>query len=404
MGRRKPWLLMLLLAGLGLAISLYLTYLHQQLFSGGLAEPSLCSISRSINCEAVTASPYAEWFGVPIAWFGAMAYLLIIGLAGLGLWRPRSYAIPAWGLILIIAATAAATDAYLAYVMAWRIRSLCLFCLLTYALNLGILVFAFRSLPPPRRAHLLQAMAAALPLSGKTQLALPLLVVAVAATTAFGGMELRKALAHEIGTFDEAAFMRFRADFERIDIDIKDDPFIGAKDAKLTIVEFSDFQCPYCRQAHHILQSILPGYADRVKLVFKNLPLGIDCNPILRARYGRELHPAACGLAGLGEAAHAQGQFWPMHDLIFARQQDFGERALTRRELLDLARDAGLDVTRTAALLDARTTQEAVRRDIEAAYHAGISSTPTFLFNGLLIKGMPPLRVLQRIIAIELGE
>jgi len=420
MNQRRGLIGILLLSLLGLAASLYLTWLHQQILTDKLTGFGICDFSRNVSCEAVSASSWSEWFGIPIAWLGAMAYLLWLSLAGIGL--KSKYTSSAVGLIFLIAVIAVGIDVYLCYVMAFSVRILCLFCLLTYLLNLCILYLAWRlgkrrtvslfpgsdfagdesKLSPFFREWMRQTVLNTLPFSGKTSYVFPLIFTLIAIVATMGAYQLNQAVARATPDFNETAFARFSATAHRITVDTSRDPYLGAPDAKLTIVEFSDFQCPYCRRVHIMLQTILPAYEDRVKFVFKNLPLGVDCNPILKARYGRDIHPSACGLARLGEAAVRQHQFWPLHDLIFKVQPDFEGKRLSRNELLELAKTAGLDMKRLKADLNDPETDQAMIADVHAAYRAGANATPTFLFNGLKVEGMPSITILQRIIEIEL--
>jgi len=402
MNQRRSLIGILLLSLVGLTASLYLTWLHQQIFTGKLTGFGICDFGRNVSCEAVSASSWSEWFGVPIAWLGAMSYLLWLSLAGIGL--KSKYTSPAAGLIFLTAVIAVGIDVYLGYIMAFRIRSLCLFCLLTYILNLCILFLAWCLAAGSLREWILKTMLNTLPFSRKTSYVFPLIFVLITTVATTGAYQLNQAVARATPDFNEAAFTRFSATAHRITVDTSRDPYFGASDAKLTIVEFSDFQCPYCRRVHIMLQAILPAYEDRVKFVFKNLPLGIDCNPDLKARYGRDIHPAACGLARLGEAAVRQHRFWPLHDLIFKRQPNFEGKHLSRDDLLDLAKTAGMDMKRLEDDLDNPETDQAVLADVHAAYQAGMNGTPTFLFNGLKIEGMPSITILQRIIEIELTQ
>jgi len=398
MNQRKHLIVILILAAIGLAASAYLTYLHQQIFSGQMTDFSFCGISRTISCEAVSASPYSEWFGAPIAWYGVLGYLLWLSLASLGLYRPETHADPASGLIFITAAGGFLIDLYLAYMMTFKIHSLCLLCLLTYVLNLAILIITFRVSQNPVATTLRNSIATAFPFTAKTSYGFSLLFVFIAVIGLAGGNELRKTTENALANFDEAGFIHYQTSAPRHNVDITSDPYLGAKDADLTIVEFSDFQCPYCKKAHFILQTILPAYFGSVKFIFKNLPLSSSCNPQLQV----DMHPAACKLARLGEAAFQQGKFWPMHDLIFAHQAEFEEKIPASANLMRLSRQAGMDIERLAKDIDSARTRLAVQSDIRAASGLGISGTPVFLFNGLLLHGIPQPGILQRIIEIEL--
>jgi len=403
MQERKNLIAILVLSGSGLATSLYLTYLHIQIISGDLTGSSICNFSRRISCSAVAASPQAEWFGVPIAWLGTMVYLLFLVFTLAALIRPAKNSAAAISLIQTIATVAVVIDVYLAYVMAFEIGSLCLFCLLTYALNIAILLLCLHTSRGLPKGSATDAIKGLIPLSGKTRPAFVIGAVIVISAGALGGQKLIQMQADALSSFDEAGYMQFRAHAKRFRMDISSDPFLGAKDAALTIIEFSDFQCPHCKKAHEMLESILPAYRNRVKLVFKNMPLGIECNQKFRAASGgQDLHPAACALARLAEAAYRQGRFWPAHDLIFSRQREFGNRAPSRRVLLKMAGDAGLDVGRAERDMASPATEASINADLDNAYRADIKGTPTFLFNGLLIRGLPPPNIFRRLIEIEL--
>ncbi len=404
MHHRKKLIAILILSLVGLATSLYLTYLHIHIVAGDMTDSSLCDMSRRISCSAVAASPQAEWFGIPIAWLGAMVYLMFLIFTLIAIVRPEKNTASAIGLILVISAAAVVIDGYLAYIMAFEIGSLCLFCVLTYALNIVILFLCLRAGKSLPKGFPINAINAMIPMSGKTSLAFVTGFILVVSTSALGGQKLNQIQEHALASFDEAGYMQFRAHAKRFQTDVSSDPFLGARDAALTIIEFSDFQCPHCRKANRVLESILPVYLDRVKLVFKNMPIGIECNEKFRAQSkGRDLHPAACALARLGEAAYKQGRFWPTHDLIFSRQKDFGNQAPSMETLLKLAEDAGLDVARAEKDMASPETKEAIRADLADANRVDVNGTPTFLLNGLLIRGLPPPKIFQRMIEIELA-
>ncbi|MFQ5354998.1 MAG: vitamin K epoxide reductase family protein [Mariprofundaceae bacterium] len=399
--RQTLFISILVLTAAGLATSIYLTYLHQHIFTGKLTDFSFCGFSRGISCETVTASPQAEWFSIPLAWYGAMYYLLFMFLGLAAILRPVRDASTATCLILLFSAVAVAIDVYLAYIMAFVIGSLCLLCLLTYILNLAILYLAFRTASPPISKLIKNAIVDFA--TGRARAAVLLSFVTVAAVGILGAQELRRATNDQLASFNEDDYRKFRADTPRLTVDTRSDPYIGPLNADLTIIEFSDFQCPHCRKAHFILQTILPAYKNRVKLVFKNLPLGMECNPNLQGS-PRDFHPSACQLANLGESATKQGKFWPLHDLIFEHQADFKNRRISKDELLNLAKKAGLDTSLVETSAYNAELDKAIHDDIQAANQAGILGTPSFLFNGLLIRGIPSPRVLQRIIDIELED
>jgi len=140
-------------------------------------------------------------------------------------------------------------------------------------------------------------------------------------------------------------------------------PFLGPKDARITIVEFSDFQCPYCVMAVPQLHALLQAYPTQVKLIFKQYPL--------------DRHSTAAFAAAAALSAHKQGRFWPMHDSMFAQQGK-----LSREIIHGLASKLGLDMKRFEADLSSSETQKATSQDIADGDRAGVEGTPTLFIDG----------------------
>jgi len=142
-----------------------------------------------------------------------------------------------------------------------------------------------------------------------------------------------------------------------------DGPGFGPLDAKVTIVAFSDFQCPYCARAASVATQLNEAYSAKAKFVFRQFPLSFHADAHLAAQ------------ASL--AAHAQGKFWEYHDLLFAHQSELG-----RDDLVKYAATAGLDVTKFEAALDGKTYAGVVDDELELGKQAMVDGTPTIFVNG----------------------
>jgi len=160
-------------------------------------------------------------------------------------------------------------------------------------------------------------------------------------------------------------------------------PSMGPANAQITLVEFSDFQCPYCAAAVPEIQAILQAYPKQVKLIFKQYPL--------------DFHNQAELAAAAALAANKQGKFWAMHDAMFANRTD-----LSRENLLALATKNGLDVDRFKTDLDSTEIHEAVVRDIQDGERAGVEGTPTIFVNGRRWNGAIVLGSLKPVLDAEL--
>jgi protein-disulfide isomerase len=156
-----------------------------------------------------------------------------------------------------------------------------------------------------------------------------------------------------------------------------DCPRQGPAAAAITIVEFSDFQCPFCEQAFRDLRELLRANPD-VSLTFRHFPLDATCN----SHVVRSLHPDACLAACAAECANRQGRFWEYHDALFENHD-----SLERESLFRYARETRLDLAAFRTGLDDPTTRARVGADIEAARQVGVESTPTLFINGRTLSG-----------------
>ncbi len=145
-------------------------------------------------------------------------------------------------------------------------------------------------------------------------------------------------------------------------------PVIGPANAPITLVEFSDFQCPYCSKAVIQIAATLKAYPNDVRLIFKQYPL--------------DSHPQAAISAAASLAANAQGKFWPLHDLMFANRSK-----LSREAILGWAREVGVDMKKFVADMDSPATRKTVLRDQSDGDKAGVEGTPTFFINGQKYNG-----------------
>jgi len=137
----------------------------------------------------------------------------------------------------------------------------------------------------------------------------------------------------------------------------------GPSDAPVTLVEYGDFECPYCGQAEPVIRELLADFGD-VRYVWRHLPL-------------RDVHPNAQRAAEAAEAASRQGAFWAMHDLLLGRQD-----ALLTADLVGYAEELGLDVERFTQDLRRHTGAARVACDLDSADRSGVAGTPTFFLNG----------------------
>lgn len=171
----------------------------------------------------------------------------------------------------------------------------------------------------------------------------------------------------------------------RVDLETTGHPAQGSEDAPVTLVEFSDFQCPYCQSFLPTLERVEQKYGDRVRVVFRQFPL-------------RDIHPQAQVAAEASLCAWEQDAFWELHDLMFAEQQ-----SLTADELKQKAERLELDVEAFSDCLDSSRYADRVQADFEAGVAAGVSGTPAIFVNGRpLPGGAAPFETVAELIDEEL--
>ncbi len=168
-----------------------------------------------------------------------------------------------------------------------------------------------------------------------------------------------------------------------VSIPVAGAPWIGPEKAKITLIEFSDFQCPYCAAAVPEIRAILKAYPTQVKLIFKEFPL--------------EIHSHADLAAAAAIAAHKQGKFWALHDAMYAHPED-----LSRKAILAMAKKSGLDMDRFENDMDSTEVRETVVRDVQDGDEAGVEGTPTIFVNGQRYNGPIVVASLKPVLDSEL--
>jgi protein-disulfide isomerase len=159
----------------------------------------------------------------------------------------------------------------------------------------------------------------------------------------------------------------------------------GNPKAKVMIVEFSDFQCPYCGQVQGTLKSVLAKHEDSVALAFRDMPV-------------TQIHPMAMGAAEAARCAGEQGKFWELHDMMFAEQS-----SLDRNGLLSKAQKLQLDPKQFETCLATEKYKDQIQQDGQEGMRAGVTGTPGFFVNGIFISGAQPEAAFEKLIQEQLA-
>ncbi len=159
---------------------------------------------------------------------------------------------------------------------------------------------------------------------------------------------------------------------------IADSPSTGSRSQKTVLLEFSDFQCPFCGKASETVEQFMANHGDEVTLVYKHFPL-------------ISIHPQALAAAKASWAAQQQGKFWPYYDALFRQQDSLGEDFY-----IELAESLDLDIEQFQRDRNSRNADLAIQKDMELAETIGIQGTPLFVLNGQVFSGAIPLSTLEK--------
>jgi protein-disulfide isomerase len=162
-------------------------------------------------------------------------------------------------------------------------------------------------------------------------------------------------------------------------------PSKGATSAPILMIEFSDFQCPFCLRAHATVDQVLKTYGDKIRFVYRHYPL--------------PNHPNAKPAAEASACAAEQGKFWPYHDRLFEQQSKLSDSDLKQH-----AADLGLDTAKFNACVDSHKFKALVEGDTRDGEEAGVNGTPAFFINGRMLSGAQPFESFKRIIDEELAQ
>jgi uncharacterized membrane protein/predicted DsbA family dithiol-disulfide isomerase len=374
-GRKGIWWLMLILSLAGLLISVVLARIHFKVNSEA-GFHSFCGRGSTFNCDDVARSPYSIWLGVPMALWGVWGYCLAAAVALWGLRARRAALTAACSLPLFTGFVG--LSVVLGSISAFRLHALCILCASTYGINLSLFILAL-----VQAANIGFSPVAAAPLHAFREGAgKPLAILVLLGATVLGLVALVPSYWPQSGK--PRASRLAGSGLARGEVP-GGGHWIGAQKPTLTITEFSDYECPHCRQAHSQLRNIVAKFPDRVRLVHRHFPLDQACNRSIE----RPFHQSACWAAQLAECAGRAGRFWDANDILFELSNSLDTQS-TKKIAAELKLDpAALDrCMKGEGLAD-------VKNDIEVGIALKLEGTPSFLVDGQVYMGNLPAAVLE---------
>ncbi|MDJ0810558.1 MAG: vitamin K epoxide reductase family protein [Desulfobacterales bacterium] len=372
------YLPLLILSVAGILNALYLFYAHYQNYTDP-TYASFCAISRAINCDTVAQNPWSVLFGLPVALWGLVGYL-ISTLLLIPLRHSREEVLPLWSLMVITGAGFALAAVFFGYISVSKIHSYCIMCLLTYGINFGLFFGSwlirrrFSDAPLmveiPRALSILRQKKWLTGSLGLMMIAVSLMIVMLPKYWSFAPKPVNDDIAHGI-----------TADGH---------PWIGAENPEMTITEFSDYMCFQCKKMHFILRQLVQSYPDKIRLIHRHFPMDHAYNPLVKDPF----HSGSGKMAILALYAQTKGKFWDVNDFLFelaGTKQDFNTRAVA--EFMDAPR------AELAAALKAKPLRLLLKHDIAVGLQKGISGTPGFVVNDQVYLGNIPSDILRQVVS-----
>lgn len=369
-------ILLFAVAGLGVAVEL--TRIHYFTHTDP-SYHSICAVNAKINCESVAQSPFSVVAGLPISIWGLLAYTVFGALALWGLVPRRLHALWPRGIMLAMFAAAFLASVALAYISFFLITSMCIFCMTLYGVNTVLFVLGL-ILTRVSRVNPFTALITDLKaLFSKPVVLVPLVILG-------GGAILAAQLL--VPPYWQHIGWKELPDLPT-GVDENGLHWMGAVEPLVTVTEFSDYECPFCRRAHRNARGMTAKFPDTVRLIHQHTPLDKACNPDVK----RTFHKRACEFAKAAECAAEQDKFWEMNDALFSIQ----DSVRTSDVNIDhLAARIGLNMTEFERCMSFERVMRIIKRDMKEAKKRKVKGTPTFFVDSQPYQGGFTEKVLLR--------
>lgn len=358
---------------------------------------SFCNFSERLNCEAVIGSPWSYLLGIPLSSWGLVYFVGIFFLALRSLRVGRPSAGTACSILTILSGVGTAFSALLFYISETIIQVLCPLCLGVYLATLLLFVVSlFAELDLSLAQKIWRGVKSSFGLfrvifnmGGEFAVAdvraarlLPIFIVALGYFSARGPILFAGLIGVEPSTHLG----------DRATIPLNVDEFGGGDfargnpDAAITIVEFADFQCPWCRDIYPVVEEILERHPDKTYYVLMNYPLDGACNPQIKGKG----HENSCYAAHVARCSGEQGKYWEVVEMLFSAPELVGKLPAyhVRQEINRELENLGLDMKAIDECLASDRQLKQIQKDIERGEAAGIAGTPAFWINGKQVENL----------------
>lgn len=382
MNDQKPTLrlaLLPLISIIGASAAVYLSNTYYGLRHGTAGFESLCNINSTMNCDAVTSSKYAELFsGLPLSSFVAgwfFAIIILSLMARVSDWRREAVLVGT-----VMSGFASLYSIALLIVMFGVLGKICLFCLAIDAVNFALFGIFFSLVSGKLFKDIRWSK-----LQSYGVIVLGTVFVAVVLLRP-SEENMRKA-----PTTSEIEYT-VKQILEKTPVAIttpESAAVLGNPNAPITIHEFSDFQCPFCKRGAVMMNQLLARYEGKIKVVFMPFPLDSACNRLVT----RAMHPVACELARTAHCANRDGKFRAVYEKFFDEQEELKAGSAKK-----ISTALGLSEAKFEECVNSEDAKKIVSLSIEEGIKFKVASTPTFFINGKMVDVPLPIEAWDQLI------
>jgi len=371
------WTLAALAFG-GILDSIYLSISHYRVYTD-IAYESFCAISRSINCDTVSQSPYSIFIGVPVPVWGIIGYTFIMFLLTFA-WNREAQKQRLWPILFFISLAFSIYSVILAYISTFYIHSYCMMCIVSFGINFMLLYYTWLVRKRFGKSGIIKGLMLdigflwekkkkTIPVFLSTLCIVTFLIISFPSYWKFSPPVLSKSIPS--GITDDGY------------------PWIGAENPELEITEFTDYQCFQCKKMHFFLRKLVEKNYDKIRLIHRQFPMDHKYNPIVKEPF----HVGSGVMALFAEYAQTQGKFWEMNDVLFAIAG-----STNVLDIKKLAESVGLDYRALSYSTRNSIIRYKVKHDIAIGMKLGIDGTPGYVIDGKVYLGQIPPEILSRVL------
>jgi protein-disulfide isomerase/uncharacterized membrane protein len=361
---------------IGLAISIYLSFSHYRVYTD-IGYKSFCAISKAINCDTVSQSPYAIFAGVPLPVWGCLVYTIFIFLTIVQVWTGSRTRL--WPLLFLAALLFSLHSIVLALISTVFIKSYCLMCILDYAVNFGLLFMVWIIRKRFDSESLFEGVLKDWSFISARKSALCTGLTIVLGVTLSLVVFFPAYWTYSMPSLNETT---------KTGVTKEGFPWIGSEDPRIVIEEFTDYKCFQCKKMHFFLRQLIDQYPDKIQLVHRHFPMDHIVNPLVKEPF----HEGSGALALLSIYAKKENRFWDFNDMLFEKVA--GE---TQFETKEMAETFGFDPRAFTMSLNSRESRITLNRDIIDGIKLGITGTPAYLIDGHVYQGYIPPEAIKKI-------